>query len=218
MGIQDVSYKTGNELNAWPKRPFLTILYKPRSTIRAIVDTDPKIYLLLLASLAGIARMLNFASRDSSTSLESGYEIASVIFIVLVGGSIVGIISCYIGSFFLRRVSNLLGGVSTSENVRAAFVWSSGPLILLLLFWALKIALYGVDIFNENAAIVVRNPVPYVAFSLIELVFEFWAMFLFWKCLAEVNRFSIWKSILTQIIVGILLVLVIVVIQLAYSI
>lgn len=214
----DTNYESESTGSAWPERPFLTILYQPRSTIHAIVDSNPKKYVLLLASLTGIAQALNLVPQNFPQSLNSDFDILVTILIILIGGAMLGIAGCYIGSFFSRRVSNLLGGVSTSESVRAAFVWSSMPIILFLSFWMIKIAIYGSAIFNKNSATIIQNPIPYITISLIELIFEFWAIFLFWKCLAEVNRFSIWKSLLVQIIVGILILLVFIVIQLANSI
>ena len=214
----DSNYESESTGNAWPERPFLTILYQPRSTIRAIVDSNPKKYVLLLASLTGIVQALNLVPQNFPQSLNSDFDILVTILIILIGGAMLGIAGCYVGSFFSRRVSNLLGGVSTSESVRAAFVWSSMPTVLFLSFWMIKIAIYGGDVFNKNSTTIIQNPIPYITINLIEFIFEFWAIFLFWKCLAEVNRFSIWKSLLVQIIVGILILLVFIVIQLANSI
>ncbi len=214
----DVNYVSEDSESSWPERPFLTILYQPKSTIRAIVDSNPKKFLLLLASLSGIAQMLNWASRDIAMSFTSGYEIIGALIVILVGGNVLGLTQCYIGSFFFRKASNLLGGVSTNESVRAAIVWSSVPTISLLFFWMVKIAIYDVDVFNENAAVVTNFPILYAAFSLIEVIFGLWTLFLFWKCLGEVNRFSAWKSILVEILVLIFFYLLYGVIQLAYSI
>ena len=177
----DINYQSESTGNSWPERPFFTILYKPRSTIRAIVDSNPKKYVLLLASLSGIAQMLNFASRDTSMSFTSGIDILSGIIIILVGGTAFGIISCYLAGFFLCKASNLLGGISTSENVRAAIVWSSMPTILLLFVWIVKIGIYDVDVFNENAPVIALHPVLYATFGLIETIIGLWSIFLLWK-------------------------------------
>lgn len=51
--------------HAWPPKPWLTIWTAPRSTIRAILNADPKRYVLALAALSGILNSLNQASSRS---------------------------------------------------------------------------------------------------------------------------------------------------------
>ena len=70
----DINYESKSTDNAWPKRPFLTIFYQPRSTIRAIVDSNPKKYLLLLASLTGIVQVLNLIPQDFIQSLNASFD------------------------------------------------------------------------------------------------------------------------------------------------
>ena len=45
--------------------PFISIWTKPRETIKGIVETDPKKYVLVLAMLAGVSQVLDRLSTRS---------------------------------------------------------------------------------------------------------------------------------------------------------
>ena len=83
----------------WPDKPWLKIWTAPRGTIRAIVDTDPTRYVLLLAVIGGIAELLN---RASTQDLGDTWPVVGIVLLALLLGSIGGILSLYITGALFR--------------------------------------------------------------------------------------------------------------------
>ena len=110
----------------WPDKPWLKIWTEPRGTIRAIVDTDPTRYVLLLAVIGGIAESLN---RASTQDLGDTWPVVGIVLLALLLGSIGGILSLYISGAIFRWTGSLLGGQASSEQVRSALAI---PLLVLV--------------------------------------------------------------------------------------
>jgi hypothetical protein len=188
---------SGQGVASWPDEPFLNIWVKPRGTMRAIVDSDPKRYIHLLAILLGIEQALGLASDLSvgdSTSLP-----AIFLFAVFVG-AILGFIYLYVGGAILRWTGSLLGGEATSTDVRAAVAWSSVPVIVSLLLWIPLVALYGNEMFGSTTPRMDASPWGLLIISILQVASGFWALFILLKTLGEVHRFSAWRGLLTYMI------------------
>lgn len=109
-------------------------------------DCDAGYLVIPLAILTGIAYSLE---RAMTGAVGDRYELTKVTLLVLIGGSIGGLISVYLGGTSLFWVGNMLGGQGKKDAVRAAVAWSSIPWILLIFFEFILIALMGTEAFSS---------------------------------------------------------------------
>lgn len=181
-----------------------SIWFKPRGTIRAIVDQNPDYGVIILAIISGVARFLD---RASERSLGDSMELGWLLVMAVVTGGIAGILGLYIGGAFLRWVGSWLGGVATTKEVRTALAWSSIPDVLLFLGFGGIIALTGAEWFKSSPTFTALSLVLLALMIPVGLFILVMRIFLVIKCLAEVHRFSAWKGLFT-IVIGSLIVIV----------
>jgi hypothetical protein len=187
--------------------PFLSIWIKPRETIRRIVETNPTQHVILLAMLAGIGQALD---RASSRNTGDTIPLIAILGICIILGPIGGIISLYLGGALYRWSGSWLGGKASSEEVRAAFAWSSVPTIFILPLWVLELLIFGEEMFTSSTPNINANPLLLtilLGFGVIELVVGLWAFVVFLQSLGEVHGFSGWRA-LGAVLLGTLIILV----------
>ncbi len=168
---------------------------KPRATIQQIVDSNPGRLVLILAAISGFSQALD---RASMKSFGDRWEWLVIFLLSAIIGPIVGIISLYVGSALIRWTGTWVGGNASSQNIRAAWAWSSVPIIWALILWIPELALFGQELFTSEAPIIAAAP-PLawlrVGFSVIEMSIGIWAFVVFLKCLGQVQGFSAWKAL-----------------------
>ena len=124
------------------KSPWFSIWFHPRQTIERIIWNDPKQQVIILAVLAGIVQAF-----DSTKRYDVG--IVSGLLVMILTGSISGLIFVYFGGWILRITAMLLGGTASPEESRAALAWSNVPQItLLVLAFLPMLFLYGPETFH----------------------------------------------------------------------
>lgn len=178
-----------------PLNPWLTIWIWPRRTIRQIVDADPKYWLPLLIVLEGLARGLDIAS---NRNLGDTLSLSGILVLAGVMGPLGWLIGVFIWSGLLRWTGSRLGGQAESTEVRAAIVWSGIPAVGILLLWIPILALLGKEMFSSSLPTVEAQPLlalPLLALLLAQTVLSLWSLGLSILCLAEVHRFSVWRSL-----------------------
>ena len=186
------------ELNPW-----ISTWTKPRATIRQIVDTNPTYLVLPLAMLAGVAQ---FLQRLTSPIAANAIPFVAILIAAAVIGPLGGIIGLYLVSALLRWTGSWLGGVATSQEVRAAYAWGQIPRICSLailipaLFWFNRTITTG-DFDDVGSTTVFQVA---LALSLLATVLGIWQAVLMVKCLAEVHRFSAWRSIGAYLLSGLI--------------
>jgi Yip1 domain len=184
---------------------WLTIWYRPRATMRRIVDTDPRKFVLGIAWLAGALALLNSQVAVATLDLPAnaphfprlgptGITIAAFLFGVL------GVVGLYGVAALYRWAGGILGGTATAVEVRAALAWSQVPGIyfIVVTIIATMLGLY-------------TAPAPHSVspLNLVETVVGFWVLVISLKCLGEVHRFSAWRA-LGAILLGTLAILAVV--------
>jgi hypothetical protein len=165
--------------------------------MRAIVDTDPRRDVIVLAAVSGLAWVLEIASSNNAGDYIS---MNGILLITLVGGPVFGLFYLYIGSAVFKLIGNWLGGDGSYTYLRAFIAWSSIPTILGLLLWIPQLALFGTDLFTSWTLRIFNEPLVTMLFYLIEIVLAIWALVISVKCLAEVHRFSAWRALGTYLI------------------
>lgn len=170
---------------------WLTIWFRPRATIRRIVDSDPRRFVLGIVWIAGALTVLNsqvtaaaidlprnapHMPRLGSTGIAVAAFACGVLSVVLLYG---------LGALY-RWAGSMLGGTATAVEVRAALAWAQVPGLYLMIatITAAALGLY-------------TPAVPHSAspFSLIESIIGLWVFVISLKCLGEVHRFSAWRAL-----------------------
>ncbi len=192
-------------LQTKPLSPWLSIWFKPRNTIKHILDTNSEKYVLLLAALSGIYRTLE---RATNISLGDIMSFIPLLLVCLIAGAILGVLGLYIGGRFFSWIGRSLGGQATSQEVRTAIAWSSVPDIVLLAIYIPIILIFGHNWFISSLEWMspILTVIIFITLTPIGIILLIWRFFLFIKCLAEAHQFSAWKSLGTVVIGTIIIV------------
>ena len=193
-----------------PLNPWLYIWVRPRETIRQIVDVNPSYLVTPLAVIAGISQALDRAIGRSYGDDLPWYVLLPIL---LIFGGLGGIVSLYIFGAILRWVGSKLGGIATSEEVRAAIAWSNVPQIIILGLDFLYLLIYRSEAFTSETprldALLGQNLVfslLFLAFGLALIVMTImlgiWSLVILSKTLGEVHGFSTWRGLATYLIPG----------------
>lgn len=175
---------------------------KPRETIRAIIKYNPRHLVLLLAFLYGISRAIDRGGLQLFPFLV--YNPFLTTLGVLVIGAVSGVILVYLSAFLFELTGKLLGGRGSSENLRAAIVWSYVPG-----FWILPLDVVSVTLLPWLITISQTWVVLYLLISIADIVIGIWLFVLLLQTIGEVHGFSAWKALLAVILGGIIIALII---------
>lgn len=187
--------------------PWLEIWYRPRTTIRQIVQFDVRRGVFLLAILAGYSHYLQ---RASFQALGDSQSFMAVIGSGVIQGVVGGIISLAVSTFGVSLIAKRLGGEAETDATMAALAWGQAPVIFTLGLWVLRIAIYQDDVFRSRIMIIEEYPslsllfIPLMVAGILIVLGQFTLTVLI---LAEVNRFSVWRSVgtllITIVVVGV---------------
>ncbi len=197
--------RTDEKLNPW-----ISIWTKPRATIRQIVDTNPKYWVLPLAMLSGFAQTLDNAS---SRNLGDHVPLAAVFAVASVLGPLSGLATLFLFGALVRWTGSWLGGVANSQQVRAALAWGRLPVACTLVLIIPLMLLFGRDIFasdiddHPNAA---TMDILRAVLGLMVVVLAIWQVVLGVKCVAEVHQFSAWKGLGALFLAGLVLFVIVI--------
>jgi hypothetical protein len=183
-------------LAAPPRLPWLSIFATPRRTIRALVGADPARRVYLLSALAGIGAL---AGAMSAAGLTRDAKPTDFLPTLLVDGPILGIVLVLLASRMLSWSGQaVFSGRATEQEVRAAIAWVASVWIWI---GALIFVRGWIDPTSP-----LRDPLGYGALALGVV-----AALALLRALAEVQQFSVWKSIASCLvaILGLVLALAI---------
>jgi hypothetical protein len=178
---------------------WFSIWYRPRATIRAIVDTDPRKFVLGLAWFAGALAGLNSQVMLATADLPSNFPHLphfgpfGVAMVAMFSG-LLSVASIYGLGALYRWAGAILGGTATAAEVRAAIVWSQVPELYLM------VVIIIATVLGFNTPTI---PPSTSLFSIVESVVGIWVFVISLKCLGEVHHFSAWRA-LGAILLGVL--------------
>jgi hypothetical protein len=190
--VKSTVWENEGDVSPWPPRPWTGMLFRPRKTIRAIVNSDPQRHVFVLAVLFGIT---NAFSRISS-SVGDELSLTTILMIVVIGGAFNGMLNLFLYGFLFKSTARILGGKSTSAEVRTALAWSAVPSLFSLVIWLLLTLIYGHDLFTSQQIAIAANPLPFAVLSVLITFFLVWNLTLFWLSYAEVNEFGLLRAAL----------------------
>ncbi|HVA81590.1 MAG TPA: YIP1 family protein, partial [Candidatus Binataceae bacterium] len=123
---------------------YARILIRPRTTIRAIVDRDPRDRVIVLVVISGFVSALALAVQSRSPAafmigtrtipVIAATTMRKIRIAQIVAAPVLAVVFLYINGALLRWAGGLLGGAAKSVEVRAALGWSSIPSMLSALF------------------------------------------------------------------------------------
>lgn len=187
--------------------PWLEIWYRPRTTIRRIVQWYPKRGVYVLAAATGYVQYLG---RASAQIMGDNMDLLGILGLGLILGPLGGIVSLGISTFAINLVSRRLGGEAESDDTLAALAWGQAPAFISLALWILQLLIFQGDVFKSEIPMVEANPslglifIPIVAAGVLVAIGQFVLTVL---TVAEVNRFSIWRSIASIVLGGLVIFL-----------
>ncbi|MBN1561202.1 YIP1 family protein [candidate division KSB1 bacterium] len=187
--------------------PWKSIWLDSRATIRHIIETDPNRSLVLLIVFGGLANALNYAANFGLGDMMSFNQVLAL---CLIAGPLSGFINVYIWSWLLGISAKLFGGAATQRDMRRAVAWSWAPLVYLLPLWGVKYILFRQEIFKSERPFIEAHSFLRSLHGLFDTVDFFIALltiFILFNTVAEVNGFSIWKSVGTIGVVLLILTL-----------
>jgi len=178
--------------------PFVTIWEAPRATIRRVVATDPHRRVNALFFAAGaVGTLSGFASSSDRLALPP-FAIA----LVCLGVGLLNLPMGRLNAWYKRWVGGLLGGNASRDAVVAVGAWATVPVSaghggLCLL----QIALYGMEPFSaEHPTMDAASPLLRTSITLGRVLFTGWSAIVSISGFAEVNGFSIARSIATSLL------------------
>jgi hypothetical protein len=187
-------------VNSW-----FTIWYEPRSTIRRIVDTDARRFVVGIAFVTGAMASIYSQVAVSTVSVSSlphlprfgtiGLTLSTII------SGVLSVISLYGLAALYRWSGHILGGTATRIEMRSALAWAEVPGLYLGLA-NIVAALIGYDAPGAPSAVSANGVVDFIA--------GIWIFVISLKCIGEVHRFSAWRA-LGAIILGFLAMIAVVV-------
>lgn len=200
--------------------PWLSVWVRTRETIRQFLDSsNPTRNMIVIALLAGIVSALNQAS---SRGYLDNSSLGSLIFVVIAGGMIGGLVSLYFLSVVLQWTGGWLGGTGTSAELRVAITRGINvPAIMVGILWIPEILLFGQELFTTEMPRVNASPLLtglYYFLIVIEGILGVWSIFIALKAIGEAHQFSAWKALWSVIIPGIILVFIIFIIVIIASV
>jgi Yip1-like protein len=170
---------------------WFTIWYRPRATMRRIVDTDPTRFVLGIAWLVGALGVLSsqviVATTDFPADVPHLPQLGPIgIAIAAFVSGAISVVSLYGLAALYRWSSHILGGSAQRVEVRAALAWSQVPGLYLAVVLIIATVL---GLYTPPASHTV-SPL-----GLIESIVGIWVFVITLKCLGEVNHFSVWRAL-----------------------
>jgi hypothetical protein len=173
--------------------PLLSIFFSPRATIRHVVSTNPEMHLTALLLLAAFLNSVDYFSNRHLGDVMATW-------VVLVVAAVIAPIAIpfsRIGAWFGEWAGSKLGGVASREEVRAAYAWTSVPVIAAgLVLVPTQMALWGSEYFRAAKPLMAQtNPLVVILLALVAMVAAIWSLVVGFKAFAEVHQFSVWRAL-----------------------
>ena len=182
------------------KEIFTDIWLSPRKVFKFINEQQYDRYVYLLLALAGIS---NAFDRAVNKDLGDKMSLWGIIMLCIVVGGLLGWISYYIYAGLISWTGKWLKGEGDSSSILRILSYALIPIIVALIFLVPQIGIYGKEIFKSDGDITSAGLIPNVIFygtMILEFVLAIWTIVLCVVAVAEVQKFSIAKSILNLIL------------------
>ena len=179
-----------HQINPWGK-----LWIHPRTTLRAILDTNPYRIIIWLALVGGMVSSLSwlavFWMRTPHRAIYHNY--LPYIGLIVLGG-LVGIFYLYLGGWLLKVTGSWLGGKGRFTDVKCAVGWANYPYIISGVIASLSYLFIG-------------NLWLMTLFGLAQITSFVWAFIILLNLIAEAHRFNVFRGFCT-LLIGFVLIFV----------
>lgn len=200
--------KNANENDNVPDHvlnPWTSVWIRPRAAVRSAISNKPMKFAIILASIAGVAQLLD---RAMNKNLGDSMSTMMVLLLAILVGPILGLLGWWISSGVTYLVGKWIGGIGSFADMKMAVGVSYIPIVLSLALYILDLLFLGDSLFRD-----VEIPIfqfLWLLFSAFcSLVLTVWGVVILIKGIAEVHLFSSWKGLLTLVIPFVALLIVI---------
>jgi Yip1 domain len=183
-------------------RPWRTIWFSPRVTIRSVLETAERPTWIPVVALAVASSVISASQADESGAFSVSRSVMPMIL-----GALNLVYGVIIAPFVAAIVGGWLGGEADPSKLREAIAWSYVPIAASSALWIPILLMLGMRAFAAG-------PEPLAGFELIGAVFliviaasYIWSIPLQVGGLAAAQRFSIGKGILYALILSIPVIL-----------
>ncbi len=190
--------------------PWVSIWTRPRATIELVAASGNKTIVWALAALAGFSQSLD---RASMRSLGDNMGWPTILLIAALVGPLGGLLMLQIGSIIFRWSGRFFNGQAPIDHIQAAMAWSQIPGLAGLLLWIPEIAIFGQELFTTETPIIDSSStlrIAIIGFAIVEIGLGIWSLILFFICMSQVQRYSVWMAIIHSIAILLAIILPIV--------
>ena len=191
-------------------KDLVTILYRPRETMRRILDR-PDRWGPAVVFLAFVCASVNDIDVRNAGSILLNIKVFPMIALVAVGivaGAILWVIALYILSWIATPIGRMMGGTGTFADVRAALAWAMVPIVWSVLY-RLPVVMFAQRMHiapDVNAHRAVFDFMAHGGCSIVvlylglQLLFALWCVALASFTVGEAQRFSTQKGFVNVVI------------------
>lgn len=176
--------------------PWATMWTSPRSTIRSIVNMNPKYGVFYLAWIYALQSYLFLASY---WSFGLSFSFATILLVGLLFSPLFGWIWLYFTGWVLHFTGRWLGGKAPRPHLRTAVAWAKLPSSISLLMW-LILMIAGTDFAFVNG---VTGPST-LFINFILFILGIWSIVLLILSLREVQGFSLSRALFNVLLLWII--------------
>jgi hypothetical protein len=169
--------------------------FAPRVTVRRLIEAQEGPSWVPVVALAAVNQGFAWVQNHPQFASRGGVE--TVAAFALFFGAVMLLYSVLVGPFMLAFIGGWLGGDGDPVDIRQAMAWSLVRQALAAPLWILLLAAYGRKAFHPQ-------DLPPMALPLLLLITmaAFWTLPLQVAGLAEALRFSIWRALLSILILS----------------
>lgn len=179
---------------------FSKIWMSPRMVFKFVNDSN---YNGLTTSMLIFAGIVNALYSASFRNIGDQMSLPIVLIVCLIGGGIFGWIYFYLYAALLSWTGKWLKGAGNTRSLLRMMSLAFIPSLVLILPFILRIALYGNEVFQSNIDIFAKGAptiAAYAFFTFVETAIGVWTLGILIIGISEVQKLSVWKSILNMIL------------------
>lgn len=173
--------------------PWISILTRPRDTIKVIVGFNPNYRIFILSSIVGFFSILGIGQQ-----LQLGKRLDLILIIIpaIILSPLWGYILYSFSSWFVFFTGRWIKGAAKYREVRASMLWAGVPLIVVDIFYIFLIIIGGVTFFRGEGKFYFFPfaSVLVVLLAVLSVVAVVWSFVIYLNTLSAVQKFSRWRA------------------------
>jgi len=188
------------------KDVFTKIWSSPRQIFKFINDKNYDQYMIVLLLLSGISRSFD---RASMNNMGDKMSIWAIVGICILAGGLFGWLSYYIYAALMSWTGKWLNAKGDTDSILRMLSYAMLPSIISLIFLIPQIGIYGSEIFKADGDITSAGWLANIfVYGSIFLEFVLGIITIVFCVIgtSEVQKLSIWKSILNLLLPGIVII------------